>query len=71
MRDFSDAVFPSEVVEAMSAALDQAVASLPEPVTAAHVTMLAEAILRAAKSGEHDVAVLQRLALLELQISPR
>jgi hypothetical protein len=71
MRNFSDAVFSPEVVEVMSAALQQAVATLPEPVSAAHVSLLAEAILRAAKSGERDVAVLQRLALLELQISPR
>jgi len=44
---------------------------LPEPVSAAHVNLLAESILRSAKSGERDIAVLQRLALIELQISPR
>jgi hypothetical protein len=32
---------------------------------------LAESILRTAKSGERDVAVLQRMALLEIQLAPR
>jgi hypothetical protein len=32
---------------------------------------LAESILRTAKSGERDVTILQRIALLELQITPR
>ena len=71
MRDFSDAAFSPEVVEAMTAALDRAVANLPEPVSTTQVNLLAESILRAAKSGERDVEVLQRLALLELQITPR
>jgi len=63
--------FSPEVIEAMTTALEQAVATLPEPVSAAHVNLLAESILRSAKSGERDIAVLQRLALIELQISPR
>jgi hypothetical protein len=71
VRDFSDATFSPEVIEAMTTALEQAVATLPEPVSAAHVNLLAESILRSAKSGERDIAVLQRLALIELQISPR
>jgi hypothetical protein len=71
MRDFSDAAFSPEAIDAMTVALDQAVANLPEPVSTTQVNLLAESILRAAKSGERDVAVLQRLALLELQITPR
>jgi hypothetical protein len=71
MRDFSDAAFSPEVIGAMTAALDRAVADLPEPVSTTQVKALAESILRAAKSGEQDVDVLQRLALLELQITPR
>jgi hypothetical protein len=71
MRDFSDAAFSPEVIDAMTAALDRAVANLPEPVSTTQVNLLAESILRAAKSGEYDVDVLQRLALLELQITPR
>ena len=71
MRNFSDAAFSPEVVEIMSAALEQAVATLPEPVSSAHVNVLAESILRTAQSGVRDLAELRRLALLELQIAPR
>ena len=71
MRDLSNAAFSPEAVESMSAALEQAVAALPEPVSTTQVKLLAEAILRAAQSGEREVAVLQRLALLELQLTPR
>jgi len=65
MKDFSDAAFAPEVIESMTTALDQAVATLPEPVSSAHVNMLAEATLRVAKEGEQDPLVLQRLALLD------
>ena len=71
MRDFSDAAFSPEVIEVMTSALERAVANLPEPVSTTQVNLLAESILRAAKSGESDVAVLERLALLELQITLR
>jgi len=50
---------------------DAAVASLPEPVSFAHVQAIAETILRIAKQGERDPLTLQRMALLELQIMPR
>ena len=55
----------------MKIALDAAVASLPEPVSTAHVQAIAETILRSAKEGERDPSVLQRMALLELRIAPR
>jgi hypothetical protein len=71
MKDFSNASFPPEVISVMEAALDAAVASLPEPVHSSHVQALAEAILRAAHGGERDPVVLQRLALLELQLVQR
>ena len=71
MKDFADAAFEPEIIEAMTTALDQAVASLPEPVSSAHVSQLAESILRTAKSGETSVDVLVRIALVELQITPR
>ncbi len=71
MKDFSDAAFSPEVIEIMTGALERAVANLPEPVSTTQVNLLAESILRTAKSGERDAAVLQRLALLELQITPR
>ncbi len=71
MKDFSNASFPPETLDIMKNALDAAVASLPEPVSSAHVQSLAESILRTAKEGERDPATLQRMALMELQISPR
>jgi hypothetical protein len=71
MKDFANASFPPEVISVMEEALDAAVASLPEPVHSTHVQCLAEAILRAADKGERDPQILQRLALLELQIVRR
>jgi hypothetical protein len=71
MKNFPDAAFGPETIEAMTAALDRAVASLPEPVSTSHVKLLAESILRTAKAGERDSAALERLALLELQVTPR
>jgi hypothetical protein len=59
------------MIEIMSVALEAAIATLPEPVNSAHVNILAESILRTAKAGERDAAVLQRIALVELQIVPR
>ena len=71
MKDFSNASFPPETITVMKIALDAAVASLPDPVSTAHVHAIAETILRSAKEGERDPVALQRLALLELQIAPR
>jgi hypothetical protein len=71
MKDFSNASFPPELISVMQTALNAAVAALPEPVHSSHVQALAEAILRGAHSGERDPAVLQRLALLELQLTMR
>ena len=71
MKDFSNASFPPELISVMQTALDAAVTALPEPVHSSHVQALAEAILRGAHSGERDSAVLQRLALLELQLTMR
>jgi hypothetical protein len=71
MKDFSNAAFAPETLGVMKNALDAAVASLPDPVSSSHVQSLAETILRTAKEGERDPATLQRMALMELQISPR
>ncbi|CCD87407.1 conserved hypothetical protein [Bradyrhizobium sp. ORS 285] len=71
MKDFSDAAFSPDVIELMTQALNGAVAALPEPVSSTHVTWLAESVLRTAKTGERDPTVMQRLALLELQLMPR
>jgi hypothetical protein len=71
LKDFSNASFPPETIGIMRDAMDAAVASLPDPVSSAHVQAIAETILRTAKAGERDSATLQRMALIELQIMPR
>ncbi|UWU81551.1 hypothetical protein N2603_41930 [Bradyrhizobium huanghuaihaiense] len=71
MKNLSNVAFPPEVIELMTAALEAAVATLPEPVHSAHVNALAESILRTAGSGERDPATLRRIALMELQLAPR
>ena len=70
MKDFTDAVFAPDVIELMTAALEASVATLPEPVSSTQGTLLAESILRTAQTGERDTTTLQRLALLELQLTP-
>src|SRR5580698_4866288 len=49
----------------------EAIESLPQPVSATQVQTLAESILDTAGRGERDVGVLERIALVELQIVPR
>jgi hypothetical protein len=71
MKDFPNASFLPETISIMKDALDAAVASLPDPVSSAHVQSIAETILRTANEGERDPATLQRIALIELQIAPR
>jgi hypothetical protein len=71
MKDFSNASFPPETISIMKEALDAAIATLPDPISTAHVDSIAETILRTAKEGERDAATLQRMALMELQILPR
>jgi len=71
MKDFSNASFPPETVDLMKDAMEAAVATLPDPVNSAHVRSIAETILRTAKDGERDPNTLKRMALLELQITPR
>jgi hypothetical protein len=71
MKDFSNVSFPPETIAIMETAMDGAVATLPDPVNSAHVQAIAETILRTAGTGERDAKVLERMALMELQISPR
>ena len=71
MKNFSNAAFAPEVIEIMTTAFEAAVASLPEPVHLAHITIIAESILRTADAGERDVAVLERIALMELRLAQR
>jgi hypothetical protein len=65
------ALYPPELIEIMCEALEACINSLPEPVSATQVHDLAESILDSAARGEHDVAVLARIALVELRIAPR
>jgi hypothetical protein len=71
MKDFSNASFPPETIVIMEDAMDAAIATLPDPVNSAHVLSIAETILRTARDGERDPVTLKRMALLELQITPR
>ena len=64
----TNVVFTPEVIEIMSAALENSVKRLPEPVSAGHVHYLAESILYAADTGVRDVGVLERIALVELRL---
>ena len=71
MKDFANASFSPETIAILQAAVEAVVATLPEPVSSSSVKLIAESVLRSAKSGERDSIVLQRIALLELQITPR
>ena len=69
MKDFSNGSFSPDLIELMTAAMKSAIATLPHPLSSAHVQAVAETILRTAKDGERDPKVLERMALLELQLS--
>jgi hypothetical protein len=71
MEDFSNASFAPDTIKVMTKAMNSALAALPHPVSSTHVKSVTETILRTAKDGERDPAVLERMALLELQISSR
>ena len=71
MHNFANASFSPEVIEAMTSALNAAVATLPEPVHSGHVNLIAESILRTAGTGERNPSTLQRIALMELQLQRR
>ncbi|MBR0751791.1 hypothetical protein JQ604_06320 [Bradyrhizobium jicamae] len=71
MNNFPNAAFSPDVIELMARALDSSVATLPEPICSAHITTIAESILRTAKDGEREVGALQRIALMELALAPR
>jgi hypothetical protein len=70
MKNFANASFSPEKIEAMTSALQAAIDTLPEPVSSHLTHRLAETILRAARDGESNPLALQRMALLELQIGP-
>jgi len=55
----------------MTVAMNSALSTLPHPVSSTHVQSAAETILSTANDGEPDPTVLERMALLELQILSR
>lgn len=61
-------VFPPEKIDEMQVALNEALSTLPEPIKAHTVQMLAHSILRLAQERNCGTKELARLALLELQI---
>ena len=71
MDNFANASFQPDLVKVMQHALERTISTLPHPVNSNHLQSIAETILRSANDGERDPAVLQRIALMELQISPR
>ena len=71
MKDFPHASFPPDVIRIMTTAMDNAISTLSHPVSSAQVKAITESILRTTKEGERDSAVLARMALLELMVSPR
>jgi hypothetical protein len=71
VKEFSHASFPPDTIGIMTVAMESALSTLPHPVGSARVRSVAETILRSAKDGERDPAILARMALMELQISPR
>lgn len=71
MKDFSHASFSPDTIAIMELAMESALCALPHPVGSARVQSVAETILRSTNEGERDPAVLARMALLELSISPR
>jgi hypothetical protein len=68
MKDFSNASFSPDLIEAMDQALHQAVATLPHPASSKRVQNIAESILRSANEGESDPRTLQTMALVEMQL---
>ena len=68
MKDFSNASFSPDLIKAMDQALEDAVATLPDPVSSQRVQNIAESILRRAKQGERDPKTLQTMALMEMQL---
>jgi hypothetical protein len=69
--NFANASFAPDLIAILQNALEGAVSTLPHPVSSGHIKSIAETILRSANEGERDTNILQTMALLELQISPR
>jgi hypothetical protein len=70
MKGFSNASFPPEAIKLMKIALDAAVASLPEPVSTAHVQAIAETILLGQGGRKISVSIAKNGALGTADSSP-
>ena len=68
MKDFSNASFSPDLIKAMDQAPEEAVATLPHPVSSTRVQNIAENILRCAKQGESNPRTLHTMALVEMQL---
>lgn len=68
MKNFSNASFAPDVIQAMDEAFQGAIATLPDPVSSNRIQIIAESILRYARDGERDPVALQTMALVEMQI---
>ena len=71
MKNFANAAFAPDVILIVSAALEAAISTLPEPLHARHVDLIAESILRTAGAGEREQGAMTRIALMELQLHQR
>ena len=69
MKDFSHAAFAPDMISVMQRALDNAVSTLPQPVSSLHKQEIAESILRTTKEGERDPTMLSTMAILELKLA--
>ena len=69
LKDFANASLSPDTVTILEAAMEAALATLPDAVSSSNVESIAQSILRTAREGEQDPVALQRLALLELQMT--
>jgi hypothetical protein len=67
MKIFHGTSFSPDTIAMMTRALEEAVATLPEPVSSGHVQALARNIVDLTSQGERDPERLKLLALLALQ----
>ena len=67
MKIFQGTSFHPQTIAIMTQALEQAVETLPEPVSSGTVQLLAKNIIDLAAQGERDPERMKLLALLALQ----
>lgn len=68
MNQLANTSFSPDTIAIMTKALNDAVATLPHPLSSSYVRTIAESILDAAARGERDPVKLQMVALLELKL---